>query len=141
MYYQSPFICIYICINYLYFCPLTGAIGLRNAHYGQGSGPIYMTEVLCTGNESSLLECAFTNSTESCNHGMDASVICGDAECTDGEVRLVGGLRDEEGRVEVCLNGVWGTVCDDAWDKNDALVVCNQLNMTTRREYIHLQCM
>ena len=139
MYYQSPSIRLYIYVlYYLYFCPLTGAIGLRNAHYGQGTGPIYITEVLCTGNESSLLECAFTNSTESCNHGMDASVICGDAECSDREVRLVGGLRDEEGRVEVCLNGVWGTVCDDAWDKNDAFVVCNQLNMTTRREYIHL---
>ena len=47
--------------------------------------------------------------------------------CTHGTVRLVGGTSSLEGRIEVCVNGLWGTVCSDGWTAVDANVACRQL--------------
>ena len=47
--------------------------------------------------------------------------------CTHGSVRLSGGLTPTEGRVEVCVNGIWSAVCHYDWNYQDAFVVCRQL--------------
>ena len=49
------------------------------------------------------------------------------SNCIDGDIRLVGGSTAVEGRVEVCLNNVWGAVCDDSFNSEEARVVCGQL--------------
>ena len=68
------------------------------------------------------------------------------ASCRDGEVRLRTSTSNDDltnpdlekfidgdlsvGRVEVCLNGRYGTICDDTWDYQDASVVCKQLSFS-----------
>ena len=45
----------------------------------------------------------------------------------DKSVRLSDGRNELEGRVEVCMDGVWGTVCNDPWSMENTAVVCSQL--------------
>ena len=52
-------------------------------------------------------------------------------DCEDGEVRLQDGTHTSNGRVEVCQDGMWGSVCSSGWDTMDASVVCRQLGYNT----------
>ncbi|KAK1878258.1 Deleted in malignant brain tumors 1 protein [Dissostichus eleginoides] len=96
----------------------------HSAHYGQGTGPIWLDDVGCSGSESSVTECTHPDfGTHNCGHGEDAGVVC-----SDGQIRLaLTGSNHCYGTVEIFHNSTWGTVCDDAWDLNDAQVVCRQL--------------
>ena len=51
------------------------------------------------------------------------------SSCIDDTVQLVGGASPNEGRVEICQNGGWESVCDYGWGTNDARVVCRQLRL------------
>ena len=70
------------------------------------------------------------------------SIYLWPGECTSGSVRLVGGGSNSEGRVQVCVNGVWGSVSTTTWGANETRVVCNQLGFISEREwqYIHYWC-
>ncbi|KAL3971634.1 E3 ubiquitin-protein ligase [Sarotherodon galilaeus] len=106
----------------------TALSATTKAHFGAGTGHIWLHFATCSGNENSLSECDRNGlPKQSCGHHEDAGVIC-----SDGQIRLAGsGLTRCSGRVEIYHNSSWGTICDDAWDLKDAEVVCRQLDCGT----------
>ncbi|XP_038072278.1 uncharacterized protein LOC119740886 isoform X2 [Patiria miniata] len=92
--------------------------------FGSGTGPIYLDDLMCNGQESNLESCPHSGiGVHNCNHANDAALVC------DPAVRLVGGSTTNEGRVEVYSGGAWGTICDDGWDLRDAAVICRELGL------------
>lgn len=60
-----------------------------------------------------------------------------DYTCDNGAVRLAGGETPNEGRVEICVNNQFGTICDDSWDNLDAAVICGQLGFSRASKQQH----
>ena len=54
------------------------------------------------------------------------------AICDDGQLRLGGMATQLSGRVEICFNETWGTICDSFWTNNDGNVACRQLGFSKR---------
>lgn len=59
-----------------------------------------------------------------------------DSDCSNGALRLADGPSVNEGRVEVCYNGVWGSICDSSWTTTEANIVCKTLG---HQEYGELE--
>lgn len=61
-----------------------------------------------------------------------------DAEvgCTSGDVRLVGPKiwNTTSGRVEICIDSEWTSVCNKSWDDKDAMVACRQMRLDYESE-------
>ncbi|XP_038614581.1 antigen WC1.1-like [Tachyglossus aculeatus] len=129
----------------------------RGVEYGEGNGLVWNGTLHCSGSETNLRDCPRTVlGAPHCAENM-ALVICsgngtlpssppsqcnvstwepagpggpqeGAAECTGPpQLRLADGGGPCAGRVEIFLDGSWGSVCDDSWDVSDAQVVCRQL--------------
>ncbi|XP_034419522.1 lysyl oxidase homolog 3B [Cyclopterus lumpus] len=110
----------------------------------------HIHSVACTGTEVHLAACPLEfskpNATSTCEGGMAAVVSCMPGPLfmqnnalkkktkTSSNVRLKGGARVGEGRVEVLKDNEWGTVCDDRWNLQSASVVCRELGFGSAKE-------
>ena len=105
-----------------------GSVPAIGAAFGQSSFSVVAANFSCNGLESNITSCSYT-ATSNCGHHEDAGVYC-NVKCTDGDVRLANGTDQYEGRVEVCSNATWHTVCENGWSNEDAEVTCRNLGFT-----------
>ena len=66
-------------INIMYFVLLLifiGAVYYSSAYFGRGTGPIFLDNVECSGNESRLLSCSYGINTTDHTHNEDVGVRC-----------------------------------------------------------------
>ena len=90
---------------------------------------VWLDNVHCEGNETRLIDCpANPLGSHDCSFPDAAGVSCAEQNCTQGDIRLQGDTATS-GRVEICNNNIWGTVCDDLWGVEDAKVACRQLGL------------
>lgn len=146
--------CLLISGLYMY----VDSTAFNDAYFGEGILPILLDDVSCLGSESQLLACSYDSNTADCSHSDDAGVSCqtgrvyvglklskqynfsllyASSACTHGSVRLRGSSSDSQGRVEVCVNSIWGTVCDDSWSVDDAKVACRKVGYPLPSKSIH----
>ncbi|XP_019859820.1 PREDICTED: scavenger receptor cysteine-rich domain superfamily protein-like [Amphimedon queenslandica] len=110
-----------------------GAIGPSATYYSSSTISHKMIDVNCTGAETNIINCPYNGySSYPCSLSRDANVFCtvgvSSSSCTTGDVRLLGGSTDNDGRVEVCVNNAWSSVCTSSgWNRQAAQVICNQV--------------
>ncbi|KAL4422483.1 hypothetical protein ABPG75_008680 [Micractinium tetrahymenae] len=114
---------------------------IKHAPFGEGTGPIWLSRVRCSGDEYRLEACpnAGWGNAAGCTHAEDVGISClgtvGAADVAPGvvTVQLVGGSTRRQGRLEMLQKGLWRTVCDDGADGGLAKVVCSQLGLPPTR--------
>ncbi|XP_041458223.1 neurotrypsin-like [Lytechinus variegatus] len=100
-----------------------GASFSTGTAFGDGNGRGWLDPVVCKGNENRLEECSRSEWVSSqCSNDKNIGVVCQHTE--DGDSRLADGSSQAHGRVEVYYQGIWGTVCNSRWTKDEADVVC-----------------
>uniref|UniRef100_A0A8C5ZCH8 SRCR domain-containing protein n=1 Tax=Marmota marmota marmota TaxID=9994 RepID=A0A8C5ZCH8_MARMA len=95
-----------------------------SAHFGEGSGPIWLDELNCTGEEAYVWQCPSQGwGQHNCRHKEDAGVICSEFLA----LRLVSEDQECAGWLEVFYNNTWGSVCHSPMEAVTLSMICRQL--------------
>ncbi|XP_059040691.1 antigen WC1.1-like isoform X1 [Mustela lutreola] len=95
-----------------------------SAHFGEGSDPIWLDDLECTGKESHIWKCPSRGwGQHDCRHKEDAGVICSDFL----KLRMVSEDQECAGWLEVFYNGTWGSVCHSPMADITLSIICRHL--------------
>ena len=113
----------------------------------RNSGNLTLYNVTCTGQTGTFTQdCSYSivpgYTSGSCSLRSEMIVGCyQSASCNTGDIRLVDGNSTFEGRVEVCIQGLWGaiSVYQSWYPSYDAMtVICRQLGFPWKCECMHM---
>ena len=118
---------------------------MESGLFGRSSTRNVARRFNCGGSETRLIDCSYSSITSSSGLSyeryLSVGVICqgntsAATECERGEVRLVGGQKISEGRVEICAYGYWSTVCYSNWNTIATELTCKRLGFPTNGKEI-----
>ena len=142
----------------------SGALPISSGAFGDDTSSTIVRSVSCYGNEARVLNCSYSTDDPGICSEHSAAVICqgekncvlehrqdlwcnvvslyvctdmatGISPCNDGEIRLIGGSTPNQGKLEVCMNSAWGSVCDSVgvFTRDEAKIACRQLGILQGR--------
>ena len=130
--------------SHVFSCLHVGAVVVANNLFGTGISPFVARNFRCSGSEDQLFHCTHSiipiNSQRRYSSSYVVGVICQGntskpTECTPGDVRLVGGSKNTEGRVEVCTESYWAVACIRSLYSSTIKLLCKQLGYPTYGKY------
>ncbi|XP_019849144.1 PREDICTED: deleted in malignant brain tumors 1 protein-like [Amphimedon queenslandica] len=131
--YWSPFckldpVAASVVCKQLGFVNYTAASIIPTTDFGVVQNFSLFNNIVCNGTEDYVSDCVVQTSECIPLCPKNIGIKCfNPGMCTTGDIRLVDGIIENEGRIEICTDGVWGAVCDEGWGKTDAHVACAQL--------------
>lgn len=99
--------------------------------YSPFNGPYWSNNFNCKGNESKLDDCPHSGwgQVKTCESQHAAGVICFNKQ---GIYFKIGSGNFSRGTIQVAVDGVWGTICDDSWNAKGSKVLCRMMGYVGR---------
>ncbi|XP_064397372.1 scavenger receptor cysteine-rich domain superfamily protein-like isoform X2 [Halichondria panicea] len=102
-----------------------------NVSISENSPYTFLRFVDCDESDANIDECYYEARNGCKNVDKHATVQCSSANCTDSDIRFVGGATDNEGKVEICNDSRWIAICSNGWTEQDAGQMCQKFGFAS----------